>query len=156
MGEDIGGIAVHVAARIAALAEVGEVLTSHSEGFGSGFRLALRRSRCPTAQGPRRSLSAAGGRGRVASYSAATTVTMEVLYQPDPPFASGRALIINTAQTDLPGRQSPHVRIGSFSTICAAAKAGLSQPPRRRARPFAIALITLLAAALLQRLHHWA
>jgi hypothetical protein len=43
-----------------------------------------------------------------------------------------------------------------LSTICAAAKAGLIQPPRRRARPIAIALMTPLAAALFQRLHHWA
>jgi pimeloyl-ACP methyl ester carboxylesterase len=45
MGDDIGGIAVHVAARIAALAEAGEVLTSSTVKdlvAGSGLRFADR------------------------------------------------------------------------------------------------------------------
>jgi class 3 adenylate cyclase len=45
MGEDIGGIAVHVAARIAALAKAGEVLTSSTVKdlvSGSGLRFAER------------------------------------------------------------------------------------------------------------------
>jgi class 3 adenylate cyclase len=45
MGDDIGGIAVHVAARIAALAEAGEVMTSSTVKdlvSGSGLRFADR------------------------------------------------------------------------------------------------------------------
>jgi class 3 adenylate cyclase len=55
IADDVGGIAVHIGARIASLAGASEV--EHREGFGGGLRVALRRSWKPITQGRSRGLA---------------------------------------------------------------------------------------------------
>ena len=63
MDDDVGGIAVHIAARVGALAGAGEVLvTSTVKDLVAGSGIAVRRPRREAAQGnPRRMAAVRGG-----------------------------------------------------------------------------------------------
>ena len=64
MGDDVGGIAVHIGARVSALAGPSEVLVSvHGEGPGGRVRPHLRGPRRARAQGRAREVAAVRGSG---------------------------------------------------------------------------------------------